>query len=230
MDKLKGMLKISERDKKLLLIVATALIVVLAYFFGYQNLSSQADDLSSRKSKLEVTQRDLKEKNNNKDKYLADTTKLQTENRSALSRFDSGSTQPNTINFFIKTEGVTGVWVKSLALSPTTSIYRFGQVASSNVNGGSAYSSNMSGYKSTINIAYESDYSQWKHFIDYINTYSNKTTIDALTSSYNDATGIVTGTVSISLYAVEGSDRKFTEPTFDVKTGTDNIFSENSAN
>lgn len=105
MDKLKGMLKISERDKKLLLIVAAALIVVLAYFFGYQNLSSQADDLSSRKSKLEVTQRDLKEKNNNKDKYLADTTKLQTENRSALSRFDSGSTQPNTINFFIKTEG-----------------------------------------------------------------------------------------------------------------------------
>lgn len=122
------------------------------------------------------------------------------------------------------------MWVKSLALSPTTSIYRFGQIASSNVNGGSAYSSNMSGYKSTINIAYESDYSQWKHFIDYINTYSNKTTIDALTSSYNDATGIVTGTVSISLYAVEGSDRKFTEPTFDVKTGTDNIFSENSAN
>ena len=46
MDKLKGMLKISERDKKLLLIVAAALIVVLAYFFGYQNLSSQADDLS----------------------------------------------------------------------------------------------------------------------------------------------------------------------------------------
>ena len=43
MDKLKGMLKISERDKKLLLIVAAALIVVLAYFFGYQNLSSQAD-------------------------------------------------------------------------------------------------------------------------------------------------------------------------------------------
>ena len=60
--------------------------------------------------------------------------------------------------------------------------------------------------------------------------YLYKTTIDALTSSYNDATGIVTGTVSISLYAVEGSDRKFTEPTFDVKTGTDNIFSENSAN
>ena len=52
MDKLKGMLKISERDKKLLVIVAAALIVVLAYFFGYQNLSSQADDLSSRKSKL----------------------------------------------------------------------------------------------------------------------------------------------------------------------------------
>ena len=40
-DKLKGMLKISERDKKLLIVVMAVLIMALAYFFGYSNLSSQ---------------------------------------------------------------------------------------------------------------------------------------------------------------------------------------------
>ena len=73
MDKLKGMLKISERDKKLLVVVLAVLIMALAYFFGFQNLSDQVDTLSTKKTTLETTQRDLKEKNNNKQKYVNDT-------------------------------------------------------------------------------------------------------------------------------------------------------------
>ena len=93
------------------------------------------------------------------------------------------------------------------------------------VNGKSNYTSNLTGYKSTINIAYESDYSQWKNFIKYVNTYADKSTIDALSASYNEATGVVTGTASISLYSIEGGKRDYKEPSFDVKTGTGNIFS-----
>ena len=85
-----------------------------------------------------------------------------------------------------------------IVISPTTVLYKFGQIASSNVNGKSNYTSNLTGYKSTINIAYESDYSQWKNFIKYVNTYADKSTIDALSASYNEATGVVTGTASIS--------------------------------
>ena len=48
MDKLKGMLKISERDKKLLVVVLAVLIMALAYFFGFQNLSDQVDTLSTK--------------------------------------------------------------------------------------------------------------------------------------------------------------------------------------
>ena len=36
MDKLKGMLKISERDKKLLVVVLAVLIMALAYFRIFQ--------------------------------------------------------------------------------------------------------------------------------------------------------------------------------------------------
>ena len=65
MDKLKGMLKISERDKKLLVVVLAVLIMALAYFFGFQNLSDQVDTLSTKKTTLETTQRDLKVCNRN---------------------------------------------------------------------------------------------------------------------------------------------------------------------
>ena len=201
MDKLKGMLKISERDKKLLVVVLAVLIMALAYFFGFQNLSDQVDTLSTKKTTLETTQRDLKEKNNNKQKYVNDTMNYLKQYDNLLDRYAAGSTQPNSIDFFNKTESVTGTWVKS------------------------NYTSNLTGYKSTINIAYESDYSQWKNFIKYVNTYADKSTIDALSASYNEATGVVTGTASISLYSIEGGKRDYKEPSFDVKTGTGNIFS-----
>lgn len=225
MDKLKGMLKISERDKKLLVVVLAVLIMALAYFFGFQNLSDQVDTLSTKKTTLETTQRDLKEKNNNKQKYVNDTMNYLKQYDNLLDRYAAGSTQPNSIDFFNKTESVTGTWVRSLALSPTTVLYKFGQVSSSNVNGSSSYSSNLVGYKSLISIAYEGDYSQWKNFIKYINTYANKSTIESLSASYNESTGTVSGAASIALYSIEGGDRKFTEPSFDVQTGTGNIFS-----
>ena len=225
MDKLKGMLKVSERDKKLLIVVMAVLIMALAYFFGYSNLSAQVDALSTKKTSLETTKRDLKEKNDNKQKYINDTDKLSKACTVLIDKYDSTTSQPNAIEFFNKTEDVTGVWVKSLSLSPATVLYKFGQIASSNVNGTSSYSSNLVGYKSSINISYEGDYSQWKNFVKYINTYASKSTIDSLTATYNDSTGVVSGTASISLYAIQGGDRKATEPKFDVKTGTDNIFS-----
>lgn len=225
MDKLKGMLKISERDKKLLIVVMAVLIMALAYFFGYSNLSAQVDELSTKKTSLETTKRDLKEKNDNKQKYINDTDKLSKACTVLIDKYDSTTSQPNAIEFFNKTEDVTGVWVKSLSLSPATVLYKFGQIASSNVNGTSSYSSNLVGYKSSINISYEGDYSQWKNFVKYINTYASKSTIDSLTATYNDSTGVVSGTASISLYAIQGGDRKATEPKFNVKTGTDNIFS-----
>ena len=225
MDKLKGMLKVSERDKKLLIVVMAVLIMALAYFFGYSNLSAQVDELSTKKTSLETTKRDLKEKNNNKQKYINDTDKLSKACTVLIDKYDSTTSQPNAIEFFNKTEDVTGVWVKSLSLSPATVLYKFRQIASSNVNGTSSYTSNLVGYKSSINISYEGDYSQWKNFVKYINTYASKSTIDSLTATYNDSTGVVSGTASISLYAIQGGDRKATEPKFDVKTGTDNIFS-----
>lgn len=227
MDKLKDMLKISERDKRLLIVVMAVLIMALAYFFGYSNLSDQVDVLSNKKSSLELTKKDLKEKNNNKDKYIKDTSKFSKDYNTLLSKYEAGSTQPNTIEFFNNIEDVTGTWVKSITMSPKSSLYRFGQIASSNVSADNtaSYATNQVGYRETINITYEGDYSQWKHFIRYINTYASKSTIDSLSANYNESTGVVSGSAVVSLYSIEGSDRKFTDPEFNVNTGADNIFS-----
>ena len=91
-------------------------------------------------------------------------------------------------------------------------------------NGTSVYKSDNKGYKTTLTISYEAEYSQWKQMINYINNYFSKNAIESMSMSYNVEDGTVTGTISVATYAVVGGDRKHVSPSFALPVGTDNIF------
>ena len=147
-EKLKNSLTISEKDKKLLVYVFAFLIIFIAYFVGYQNLSASLDTSTKQVTELTKKKKDLQTKNDNV------------------------------------------------------------------------------GYKETINVSYEGTYAEWKNLIGFINNYEKKNTIEALTTTYNEATDVVTGTMTLALYSITGNGREFSEPKFDLKTGTDNIFAK----
>ena len=146
----------------------------------------------------------------------------------AMSPFSMGTSQPATLQFLNTIESSTGVWIKSITFSDPVAVYTFGQKASSNPSNtsGSAYQTNNVGYKETINVSYEGTYAEWKNLIGFINNYEKKNTIEALTTTYNEATDVVTGTMTLALYSITGNGREFSEPKFDLKTGTDNIFAK----
>lgn len=227
MNNFKDMLKISDRDKRLLLIVAAFGIVALAYFFGFTKLNTLADTLSEDRNKLVKTEKDLREKNNNKDKYIKDTRTFSSLYSDILTDYESDTTQPSAIDYFNKIESTTNTWIKSASFAQPSAIYSFGKGMTSNPNKPNeiAYSTDMIGYETVLTIAYEGSYENWKSMISYINTYYSKCTINNMSSSYSDANDIVSGSMEVSVYAIKGKDRVFKEPTFDVKTGAGNIFS-----
>jgi len=226
MDKFKGMLQISDRDKRLLLVVAAFAIVALAYFFGYQKLTTLGDDLSDNKVKLEKQEKDLTEKNKNKEKYIRDERVYSSLYRDIIADYDNGLTQPSEIDFFNKIELVTGAWIKSISFSTPTVIHTFGRIAPSNPNATTlSYTTDMVGYETVLSISYEASYANWKKMIEYINTYYAKSTINNISSSYSEANDVVSGTIEISMYAITGSERRFSEPQFDATVGASNIFS-----
>ena len=66
MKKLKSMIKISDRDRKLLVLLLAVAIIGLAYIFGYQKLSDkvskyQTEITSLQKKLLEVNEQYVKE-------------------------------------------------------------------------------------------------------------------------------------------------------------------------
>lgn len=228
MKKLKSMIKLSDRDRKLLVLLLAVAIIGLAYIFGYQKLSDKVSKYQTEITSLQKKQRDLKEKNNNKAKYESDTKEYKNQTDVLLKRYANGNTQPATIDFLNQIESTTGAWIKSVSFSEPTAIYTFGQKATSNPSSsGAAYNTDMVGYKVSLNLAYEGEYDQWKNLVNYINTYDSKNAIENISMTYSEVTNTVSGTLTVSTYSIVSKDRKFTDPYFDVEIGTNNIFSAN---
>lgn len=217
---------ISERDKKLLVILFSFLVIAGAYYFGYSKLVAQTETYNSEIITLRNKKTELSSKVANKEKYIADTTTFNQHFDETLLNYSNGSTQLLSIDFLNKLENLTGTWIKSTSFSSPVSIYTFGSKASSNpsANTAKAYSTDMAGYKTTLTVSYQSEYDQFKNLVKLINEYDKKNTIDNITMSYDNANGYVTGTMTVSMYSITGKDRTYTDPTFDVETGKDNIF------
>ena len=61
-EKLKNSLTISEKDKKLLVYVFAFLIIFIAYFVGYQNLSASLDTSTKQVTELTKKKKDLQKR------------------------------------------------------------------------------------------------------------------------------------------------------------------------
>lgn len=227
LSKMNTSFEVSDRDKKLIMIVVAAGIIAAAYLLGYQKFADMTSQYQTEAAKLHSVQKDLIEKTQNRAKYENDTANYKKVYNSVFANYSSSINQDDQLDFLNKVEMITGAWVKGVTFSDAANVYTFGQVRSSNpsnTSGGAVYKTDLKGYKTTLTISYQAKYAQWKQMIDYINNYYSKNSIESISMSYNVEDGLVTGTASIATYAIVGSERKHVSPTFSLPVGTDNIF------
>lgn len=220
-------LAISERDKFLLCLVGSLLLVFLSYYFGFRNFSDKTSALESEISTLQVKYNDLKDKSDNIPKYKQDTENYNRIFEGGLAGYDSGFSQKATLMFTTELEAQLGVWVRTVSMPDAALVYTFGNVVSSNpsANGAKVYSTDMKGYKKTVTYSYECDYDTFKELLAYILDYDTVYTIDTVSCSYNEDDELMSGNITISQYAITGSDRDYYESDIDsIDLGTENLF------
>ena len=220
-------LAISERDKFLLCLIGSLLLVFLAYYFGFRNFTEKTDALESEINTLQVKYDDLKDKADNSAQYKQDTENYNILFDGGLAVYDSGFSQKASLMFTTELEAQPGVWVKTVSMPDATLVYTFGNVTSSNpsANGAKVYSTDMQGYKKTVTYSYECDYDTFKDLLAYILDYDTVYTIDTVSCSYNEDDELMSGNITISQYAITGSDREYYEPEIDsIDLGTENLF------
>lgn len=89
----------------------------------------------------------------------------------------------------------------------------------------SADTSVVAGYYASIGIRYEASYSGLKEMIAYVNEFKDRTTITQFTAAFDDATGKLTGEMTLNMYYITNTGKDYVPPVFDfMPKGVSNIF------
>lgn len=84
---------------------------------------------------------------------------------------------------------------------------------------------NVAGYYASIGIRYEASYSGLKEMIAYVNEFKDRTTITQFTATFDDATGKLTGEMTLNMYYITNTGKEYVPPVFDfMPKGVNNIF------
>ena len=160
-------IKLSQRDKMILWVLASVGVILLAYFFGYTKIMEQVDIEQAKLNTAQSRYRELYDKNQNKETYIKDTAAYKSRYNSILSGYENGASQDNSIMFLRDLEKTTGSWIKSTTFATTAPIHTFGAISSTNPNneGAMAYTSDMRGYKTTLTLSYEAQYNDFKDLV-----------------------------------------------------------------
>lgn len=83
----------------------------------------------------------------------------------------------------------------------------------------------VAGYYASIGIRYEASYSGLKEMIAYVNAFQDRTTITQFTAAFDDATGKLTGEMTLNMYYITNTGKEYVPPVFDfMPKGVSNIF------
>ncbi|MGN6715331.1 hypothetical protein [Anaerocolumna jejuensis] len=276
-------LKLSQRDKKLLLVAASLVLFAVSYFLIYQRNVNAAQEMkaSNEALKSKVQELTLMQAQEGDKKEKTEGLRRKTEDMEA--RFPVNLSTADIILMLDDMEAEAGMQISSAAFTEhqifyagtasgdgaalssqtadttantaastsagTTANTTTGTTANktadtiANSSAGTsadttihanradsenaAESNKFTGMKSTVSISFKTTYEGLKKAIDYINESSRRMTIGELNTTYDTATGNLTGSMTINMYMLTGSgvEKTYEPPAMDdIKTGRDNIF------
>ena len=189
-------MKLSDRDKKLILGILLIAIIVLPIFLFIRPKNDDIKSLDSELVTLNERYNYLKDLDTKRPFYESEIARLNDERKGLVKGFAKGILLENTIMFLRDAE---------LSFPIEMSAETFGAYETTEVD------SELTALTTTTSVAYSCEYDQIKEFIDYIFTYSDKMTIPSVTMKYKSDTGNLEGTFDIREFAFINDEEQVTQ-------------------
>lgn len=253
-------IKISDSDKRLLIIFFAVVLLACSYFFVFNKGMNQASELEAQNAEdrakvqqmqqMEASLPQVKEKIVNMKqtqadiiaKYPSDMT-TEKANESLQDYEDHSSDFHITDITFAMGMPLVGAADTTAAGSSTetadgttdsaaddTSATTDTQSTEDGTDDATTDASadtagNVAGYYASIGIRYEASYSGLKEMIAYVNEFKDRTTITQFSAAFDDATGKLTGEMTLNMYYITNTGKDYVPPVFDfMPKGVSNIF------
>lgn len=220
----------SKKDVLFLIGLLGILAAVCSYCLIYRPVTKKADALEQENQKLQAEITDRMIKMNNRDSYLTDTESMERKIDEVYRQFPVDVREEDGILLAESEELASSMMISSItigALEPVILPDAVEGKEEENPEGNEERAGNaLTLMKRNVTFHYLVSYEGLKKGINNIGAQENRMSIESLTASYDEATGLVTGLISVDMYCIPGQPGKeYAEPDLpSVAPGTDNIF------
>ncbi len=246
-------MKISQKDAKLLIIMACVVLLGVSYFFGYSKYNDMTDEMNTKTQALLTQYEKLEEKNKHRDEYTKKIQENKDKIASITAKYPSKIQNKDEIYLSSIIEKQCGAWVNTVNISDIAIVYTpqntdtTGTDTAETTTDSTKTESNKApattdtttdaainenglkfiGYKATTQLSFQADYDQMKKIVAFINNYSSRKSISAITLAVDNTTGLLTGTLDYNSYCLVGADTTYTPLEIPkLPTGVKNIFDD----
>lgn len=241
-------MKLTEKDKNLLLILAVIAAFCLPLVLLVQPAMNKCEALTREISELQSRKSYLDQIVAAGSTYQEEAENITVKKEELMNRFPSDIPQEASLLFMDNTEkkipislyqvGFGEDVAMQMTSAPTQEAIAQVEADTGDVTDDSVYAdttsqtavtSGLTGISTSTDFSYTAGYEEFKEFLDYIENYNDRMVITSLTASYAMDMNQVNGNFTLIQYALKGEDRNpvsFLEP--EMIQGTNNIFTQAS--
>lgn len=211
-------MNISKGKLQILLCVLAFLVALSTYFFVVQKYQDAGDIVSNDINKLQSDVNRLQMLKANQEQYKKQTADMTLEISTFLNQFPSEIRAEDAIMFAKNIEGFAdNTSVTSVSIGNLSEMNKMKSTDKKYTNIGL--------YKEPVGLSYQCTYKGIKDMVYYINSRPEKMTIDTMSFSYDNTTGLLSGTATVNMYVATGTQTVYNPPVINnVPISKDNIF------
>lgn len=214
----------SDRDKKIIIVLLILMVTILPYVFYIKNTRVDTESILTNVQTLEERYNTLQEMDANRKYWEDEIDRLHEEMLAIIETFPAGVDSANYTMFLLQTE-----YSSDVVLNEETGIYElenpiiFDTVSfAENIEMPIATEETDTGYVALTNISavtYRCYYGGLKYLLEYLMEYKDPMIYSAIDMEFDDETGVITGTILLSQYAIAGEGRELPAAEFEINYG-----------
>ena len=226
--------RITKREKNMIVILVGILLVFSSYYLGYLKLKEKTEIIKQQNQILESQIQTLESISETKDEYVAKTAQMQTEMNAIIQKFPADMISEDVILYVKNLEQKTDSYVHNITIPErqyvnitaeteedvlssfedvTGAISAYGFVNDGKIP--NTRNMQLAQVESVVNSSVT--YKGLKEIVKDIAENDNRKSVDNISLVFNENTGDLAGSMTIIYYTLSGTGREYLQPTV---TGT----------
>lgn len=218
-------MSISERDKKLLMILGGVAILLVVYLLVFNPYNAKTEALQAENEALAAQLAVLQDHYANLETYETGITEAQEEIDAQIVRYPNDIRAEDKVMYAVSMEEFVDITIPSVGFGAPAPVMEIAGVVEDEYSG-TIMTMPVTAYGSGLTFSCTMGYQQLKDLVTFVYATQNVTNLTSLNVSYDSSTGNLSGSVALNQYHLAGLDPWY-YPTAIPETdiGKDNIFS-----